>query len=102
MARRYKNYARRAYGGARRGYSAMGRSYGSKMGVNISPAFVAGFLIGMTDLDQKIPGQAVLAGAVAPVRGLGVIKGGCQGIIAGNLVQSIRAGGLSSAGFVGV
>jgi len=105
MARRYKRargYARRGYGYARRGYSMAGRSYGSKIGLSISPAFIAGVLIGLTDLDQKIPAHAVLIGAAAPVKGLGVVKAGAQGIIFGNTIQQLRNSGVSSSGFQGI
>jgi hypothetical protein len=98
MARNY----RRRYSYARRAYRFGGRPYGGRIGLNISPAFIAGAMLGLTDLDQKIPAQAVLIGATAPVRGLGVVKGGCQGIIFGNTLQQIRNSGISKTGFQGI
>jgi hypothetical protein len=98
MARKY----RRRFSYARRAYRFGGRSYGGKMGLNISPAFLAGMAIGFTDLDQKIPGQLVLGTAVAPIKGIGTIKAGAQGIIFGNLLQTIKNGGLSASGFKGI
>lgn len=102
MARRFSGYARRGrmyYGRARR---FVGRSYGSKVGLNVSIPFLAGVAIGYTDLDQKIPSQLVLGAATAPVKGLGTVKAAAQGIIFGNLIQSLKQGGISTAGFKGV
>lgn len=101
MARyqRARGYARRGYSGAKRGYRAAGRSYGGKVGLNVSPAFLAGVVTGYTNLDDKLPGQLVLGAAVAPVNGLGVVKGFAQGVIAGNLVQTLMKTGVSKTGY---
>ena len=96
MARRnYRRSYRRYSRGAR-------RSYGRKAGLALSPAFLAGALIGVTHMDDKIPKQLVLIGATVPVRGIGTVKAVAQGLIFGNVLQNIKAGGLSSSGFQGV
>ena len=102
MARRWRSYARRGrmYTGRARRFA--GRSYGGKVGLNVSPAFIAGMVVGFTDLDQKIPSQVVLGAATVPVRGAGMVKAAAQGIIFGNLIQSLKQGGVSTAGFKGV
>ena len=87
------------YGRARR---FAGRSYGGKVGLNISMPFIAGAVVGYTDMDQKIPSQLVLGAATVPVRGAGMVKAAAQGIIFGNLIQSLKQGGVSTAGFKGV
>ena len=102
MARRYRRYARRGrmyYGRARR---FAGRSYGGKVGLNISMPFIAGAVVGYTDMDQKIPSQLVLGAATAPIKGIGTVKAAAQGIIFGNLVQTIKNSGVSTQGFKGV
>jgi len=53
-------------------------------------------------MDQKIPSQLVLGAATVPVRGAGMVKAAAQGIIFGNLIQSLKQGGVSTAGFKGV
>lgn len=103
MARRYYRggaYRGRTYyaGASRRGFRA---GYG-KMGINMSTPFLVGALIGFTDYDKQIPGQLVLGAATAPIKGIGTIKAGAQGIIFGNLIQGIKNGGVSSAGFKGI
>lgn len=103
MARRnYRGYARRGRMYAGRARRFAGRSYGSKVGLNVSMPFLAGVAIGYTDLDSKIPSQLVLGAATAPIKGLGTVKAAAQGIIFGNLIQSIKNGGLSTTGFKGV
>lgn len=102
MARRFRRYAGRARGYAGRAYRASNRSFGGKMGLNISPAFLAGMAIGFTDMDERIPAQAVLGAATVPIRGAGMLKGVAQGIIFGNLVQQLKNGGASASGFRGV
>ena len=87
------------YGRARR---FAGRSYGGKVGLNISMPFIAGAVVGYTDMDSKIPSQLVLGAATVPVRGAGMVKAAAQGIIFGNLIQSLKQGGVSTAGFKGV
>lgn len=100
MARRRtyrRSYGRRPYYASRRGGSRRGG-----MGLNLNPAFLAGAAIGFSDLDKNIPGQVVLGAATAPIRGLGMIKGVAQGIIFGNLVQTIKNTGVSNTGFKGI
>ena len=61
----------------------------SKTGINLSTPFLAGLAVGFTDIDKKLPAEVVLGTAVAPVRGIGSIKAGAQGIIFGNLLQNL-------------
>lgn len=87
MTRRY----RRGRFRARASKKGFGMSFG-KFGLNITPSMLAGVAIGMTNLDEKLPQGAVLAAAVAPVRGIGVIKGAAQGVVLGNLLQGFLGG----------
>lgn len=102
MARR-RNY-RRSY--SRRPYYRAKRYGGSRrggFGLKLSMPFLIGCAVGFTDMDQKLPAQAVLGAATAPVRGMGAIKAAAQGVVFGNLIQQIKnKGGVSSAGFQGV
>jgi hypothetical protein len=101
MARR-RNY-RRSYGGRRPYYSARSGGRRGGVGINLSMPFLAGAIVGYTDMDNKIPAQLVLGAASAPVRGMGVLKGAAQGVVFGNLIQQIVASkGVSSSGFQGI
>lgn len=113
---RARGYARSGYGRARgyvksgysRGKNAVrnGVRFGDKdMNVSIRPEFGAGVLVGMTDADRAINPNWILLGANLPIGGrmLGKVKGLCQGVIIGNLIQTIRnqgAGVLAPAGLV--
>ena len=92
MARRY----RRGRFRARASKSGIGASFG-KLGVKLSPTFLGGIVVGMTNLDDKLPKEVVLATAVAPISGIGAFKGAAQGIVLGNLLQGFM-GGKSLAG----
>jgi hypothetical protein len=94
MARRYRGFVRRYYGRARR--------YGSKVGLNVNMPFLAGAVIGFSDLDEKIPAQIVLGAATVPVRGLGTVKAAAQGIIFGNLLQQLKNKQVSTEGYQSV
>lgn len=75
------------------------------MGISISPATIAGIVIGYTNLDDKIPKGVTLTAAVAPVKGLGRVQTVARGIMFGNMIQAYtgRTGGTSLAGgFKGV
>jgi len=94
MARNYKAYASRAGGYAKRtagGYAKRGRAYGSKrnrkLGINSSIPFLIGLGVGLTNMDDKIPKELTLGLAVAPVKGIGELKGGAQGVVFGNMLQ---------------
>ncbi len=90
MARRRKSY----------------RSYPkkSKTGLNLSTPFLAGLAVGYTNIDKQIPAEVLIGCAVAPVRGFGSIKAGAQGVLFGNLLQSLIAkkglGGTSAGGMI--
>lgn len=105
MARRFKgrNYSRKG--------TWRGRSYGAnfgtrgisanvgKMGFNLTPAFMLGTVVGYTNFDDKIPAELTLAAASAPISGIGPVKAAAQGILMGNLIQSvIKNKGLSGKG----
>lgn len=61
-----------------------------------------GALVGFTNMDDKIPKELTLAAASIPIsgiKGMGSIKGAAQGVIFGNLVQSLVANkGMSGQG----
>lgn len=59
------------------------------LGVNLSLPFLVGAVVGVTNLDDKIPKDLTLIAATAPVTGLGVVKSGAQGVILGNVVQTL-------------
>lgn len=66
---------------------------------------LAGIAVGFSNLDDKLPKSVVLGAAVAPVKGLGVVKSGAQGIIFGNLLQGLLGrsnSGNLSGGFGGI
>lgn len=103
MARRYRTYRRRGtyrgrryYGTAsRRGFSA---GYG-KAGFNLTMPFIVGAAVGYGNMDAAIPAELTLAAAAAPVRGIGTVKGFAQGVLIGNLAQSMMKNkGLSGKG----
>lgn len=82
-----------------------------KIGIKFSPSFLLGGLVGMTNLDDRLPKEVVLATAVAPISGIGVVKGAAQGIVVGNLLQNLigmkgglggLVGGGISGGFRGI
>lgn len=98
MARRYRRGRFRARASRK---SGLGMSFG-KIGFKLSPTFLLGAVLGFTNLDEKLPTELVTLGAVAPVSGIGAIKGACQGIFVGNLVQKFTGGaslGQRAAGF---
>jgi hypothetical protein len=87
----------RTYGASasRRGVSA---NYG-KIGFNLTPAFLLGSVVGFTNLDDKIPAEITLACSSLPITGIGPVKAAAQGILCGNLVQSlVKNKGLSGKG----
>lgn len=100
VARQYKGDlswatpSRRIY--RRRSYRRSGTS------VRLSPEFLAGVVVGFTDLDDKIPAELVLGVAAAPVTGIGKVKAAAQGIIIGNLVQTISKKGISGSSYQGM
>lgn len=97
--------AKNAYAN-RRVYYAKARSYGSKAyaksGLQISPAFIAGvatpFVTPMAGVSLAgLPETAILAGSSVPIKGLGNIKGYCQGYVIGKVLQSFVGNPLSGA-----
>ena len=89
-------YARGRYGG-RVGFRA------GRFGLSLSMPFLVGAAIGMTNLDNMIPPWVKILAACAPVRGLGPIKAVAQGMLVGDVVQSmtgfsIPVGGASGSG----
>lgn len=82
-------YRGRRYGVSfsRRGFAG---SYGG-YGFNLSTPFLAGAIIGFTNMDDKIPAEVTLAGASMPIKGkgFGMIKAVSQGVLMGNLIQSL-------------
>ncbi|MDO9573467.1 MAG: hypothetical protein Q7I94_00625 [Candidatus Contubernalis sp.] len=84
------NFSRRGFSGSVGGY-----------GLNLSTPFMAGALIGFTNMDDKIPAEITLAGASMPIKGkgFGTVKAVSQGILMGNLIQSlVKNKGLSGKG----
>lgn len=87
-------------------YYAKARSYGSKAyaksGLNLSPAFIAGavgsFAVPMAGINTSgLIDTAIIAGATAPVKGLGQAKGACQGYLFGKVIQSFIGNPLTSS-----
>ena len=104
MARRYRRSGSGSYRGRKYAYSA-GRggfagSFGG-YGLNLSTPWLAGAVVGFTNLDEKIPAELTLAASSIPLkgRGIGPIKGFAQGVLCGNLIQSLVANkGISGQG----
>ena len=85
--------ARYRRGRFRAGASRKGLGIGiGKIGVKFSPTFLGGMVLGFTNLDEKLPQELVLATAVAPISGIGAVKGAAQGIVVGNLIQKLTGG----------
>ena len=84
-----RTFARKSYKKSYKGY-----------GVNISPAFLVGFGVGMTNLDNNIPAQYSLMAACMPFsgKGIGQIKAAAQGIVLGNIAQGLLNKNVSSTG----
>jgi len=102
--RRFRRNYRGTYRGRRYGASFSRRgfagSYGG-YGLNLSTPFLAGAIIGFTNMDDKIPAEVTLAGASMPIKGkgFGMIKAVSQGVLMGNLIQSLTKNkGLSGKG----
>ena len=55
--------------------------------IQISTGFLAGLAAGVTNFDNKIPADARIALAAAPVSGIGMVKGFAQGMILADIVQ---------------
>lgn len=95
-------YVRNNYG--RRGFR--GRRGGGRMRLNTSMPFLAGAVVGFTNLDDKIPPMISLAAATMPISGGGVgkIKAAAQGVVFGNLLQSFmgRSAGVTTGQFFGI
>ena len=99
--RRFRRYTGRVYRRARR-FGGWKRSFGrGRFGVNLSTPFLIGAAIGMTDLDQMIPAPVKILAACAPVRGLGPIKAAAQGMLVGDVVQSLTGFTLPIVGGLG-
>lgn len=90
MARR--TYRRGKYYGSRRGGKFTAGRGKNAIGINLSPAFLAGVAVGYTDMDKSLPANAVLAASAAPVKGLGMVKAAAQGVIIGNIIQGMTGG----------
>ena len=102
--RRFRRNYRGTYRGRRYGASFRRRgfagSYGG-YGMNLSTPFLAGAVVGYTNMDDKIPAELTMLGASAPIRGkgFGTVKGFSQGVIMGNLLQLLTKNkGLSGKG----
>ena len=76
----------RYYAGYSRGSFGFGRG---KFGLSLSIPFLAGAAIGMTNLDNMIPPWVKILAACAPVRGIGPVKAVAQGMLLGDVVQSM-------------
>lgn len=83
---------------SRRSYRSRGRSALGGLGLNLSLPTLAGVAVGFSNLDDKLPKEAVLAAAVAPMR-TGKIGSVARGIVFGNLLQGVlgRSGNTTSA-----
>lgn len=80
-----RNFGRgRFYAAGKRGLQA---GYGG-FGLRLSTEYIAGIIIGMTNYDKQIPAEIKLAAAVAPITGLGKVKGFAQGLVLGDLIQN--------------
>lgn len=99
-----KAYGRKAYGYARRG-ATYRRTFAHKSGygVTISTPFLVGMAVGLTDLDNNIPGEIKILAATLPVKGPGVqfIKTAAQGMILGDVVQKMTGFGLPLGNLLG-
>lgn len=89
---------RRVYYGKARGYAS--KAY-AKSGLNLSPAFIAGaaasFVLPKTGINTAgLVDTAIIAGATAPIKGLGQAKGACQGYLFGKVIQSFLGNPLTS------
>lgn len=91
--KQYRNYGRRV------------RSYGRRNREKIlgmAPAVVAGVIVGMTNMDDKLPKNLVLLGATAPnmVKGQHHVKNFCGGVVFGNILQGygLNIPGVGSTG----
>jgi hypothetical protein len=72
----------------------------SSMGISKNMLFWGGAAIGFSNLDEKIPAQYSLLAATAPIYGGGVgkIKAIAQGIVFGNIIQSMVGKNYGSSG----
>lgn len=83
--------------------SGRSRSALGGLGLNLSLPTLAGVVVGFSNLDDRLPKEAVLAAAVAPVR-TGKIGSAARGIVFGNLIQGFlgRGNPSSAAGGWGI
>lgn len=101
---RFKRSRKGSYRGRKYAYSASRRGFAGSFGgygLNLSTPFMLGTVIGYTNMDDKIPAEMTLAGASVPIqgKGFGNIKAVSQGILMGNLIQSlVKNKGLSGRG----
>lgn len=101
---RFRRSGKGSYRGRKYAYSANRRGFAGSFGgygVNLSTPFMLGAVIGFTNMDEKIPAEMTMAGASLPIqgKGFGSIKAVSQGILMGNLVQSlVKHKGLSGNG----
>lgn len=80
-------YVSRARGYARGGYNRMNKSYGGRFGLRITPTWAASFVAAFVVPDNSMIDAAAIAGATAPVKGMGMIRDAASGYLAGQLTQ---------------
>lgn len=89
MAKRFSRaraWAGRRY--AKRGaYMARARGVYNKTGLNLSMEYMAGFVGAFVLPENEMLSIGAAAVAVAPIKGLGKVKGAGQGYLAGQIVQ---------------
>lgn len=105
---RFRNYRQR-FSNFRSGFGRRFKSFRSSRSgqiLGMSMPYAAGVVIGLSNLDDKIPADYTLVAAIMPtmvtrkVKGLGQVKAVAQGIILGNLIQKwtgYTLGGASSS-----
>lgn len=86
MAGRYNRYRSKARSYASRGRSYAKRAY-AKSGLNMSTEFLIGLAGAFCMPANPNIDMIAVAGACAPVRGFGKIKGVCQGYSLGQALQ---------------
>jgi len=103
---RRSNYRNSAYRPNRRYSTRTRATKPSSTGVYMpGTEFIAGAIAGYTDLaDKHLPGELVVAAAVAPIRGARAVTQFARGVVFGNIIQarlgkSVSLGGNSVRGF---
>lgn len=96
MAGRYRRYRARAGGYYRRGRAFYSKNRRGIIGGAFLAGAAASFVAPTTG--NQLADTAILAAAVAPIKGLGPVKGAAQGWVLGKIVQQFVGNPLRSAG----